>query len=225
MSRTRSEPSRARRAILVVALAIAVSGVVLTLTTVLPQSDLLGQRIPAVALDAYRSASRHASEIGPDCTVSWRILAAIGKVESDHGRLRGPRTLAADGVVTPSIRGPALDGTGGTQAIADTDHGRLDGDRTWDRAVGPLQFIPTTWRELGRDGNGDGVADPDNLYDAALTAAAHLCLREPGDYGRRRDLRRALIGYNASQSYAAEVLEWIDRYADRTLSELLAPNT
>lgn len=206
-------------------LVIAALGAVVTLAAVLPQADLLGQRIPAVALDAYRAASRNAGEIRPSCTVSWRILAAIGKVESDHGRLRGPRSIGADGLVTPGIRGPALDGSRGTQAIADTDRGRLDGDTTWDRAVGPLQFIPTTWRELGRDGNGDGIADPDNLYDAALTAAAHLCIREPGDYGRRRDLRRALIGYNASQSYAAEVLDWIDRYSDRTLAELLAPAT
>jgi membrane-bound lytic murein transglycosylase B len=215
----------ARRVALVVIVAVGVVGGALIVATLLPQTDLLGQRIPAVALDAYRSASRNASEIRPDCAVSWRILAAIGKVESDHGRLRGPRTIAADGVVTPVIRGPALDGTGGTQAIPDTDRGRLDGDPTWDRAVGPLQFIPTTWRELGRDGNGDRIADPDNLYDAALTAAAHLCIREPGDYGRRRDLRRALIGYNASASYAAEVLDWVDRYADRTLSELLAPGS
>ena len=78
--------------------------------------------------------------------------------------------------------------------------------------MGPLQFIPDTWRELGRDGNGDGVADPDNLYDAALTAAAHLCLREPGTYTDRAALRAALVRYNASGAYADAVLEWVDRY-------------
>jgi membrane-bound lytic murein transglycosylase B len=87
--------------------------------------------------------------------------------------------------------------------------------------MGPLQFIPTTWSEIGRDGNADGVIDPDNLFDAALTAVAHLCLREPGDYHVRVQLRRALIAYNASGEYADDVLEWMDRYASRPLSEIL----
>ncbi|MEO5985918.1 MAG: lytic transglycosylase domain-containing protein, partial [Candidatus Limnocylindria bacterium] len=97
----------------------------------------------------------------------------------------------------------------------------LDGDSEWDRAMGPLQFIPTTWRELGRDGNGDGSADPDNLYDAALTAVAHLCLREPGDYASRSELRRALIAYNASGQYADDVLRWVDRYRTEAIDDIL----
>lgn len=225
MSRFAPDRSRTRRFVLAAVLVVAGVGGAVTLAGVLPDADLLGQRIPAVALDAYRAAARNAGGITDGCSVGWRVLAAIGKVESDHGRLHGPRTIAANGDVSPGIRGPALDGRHATQAISDTDRGRLDGDTTWDRAVGPLQFIPTTWRELGRDGNGDGVADPDNLYDAALTAAAHLCIREPGDYAKRRQLRRALFGYNASQSYVADVLEWVDRYTDRTLAELLAPGT
>jgi membrane-bound lytic murein transglycosylase B len=87
--------------------------------------------------------------------------------------------------------------------------------------MGPLQFIPTTWRELGRDGNADGAADPDNLYDAALTAVAHLCLREPGDYADRGQLRRSLIAYNASGEYADDVLAWIDRYQSSPLEDIL----
>ena len=129
--------------------------------------------------------------------------------------------LAEDGDVEPDIRGRPLDGRRGTQTIADTDDGELDGDPTWDRAMGPLQFIPTTWRELGRDGNADGTADPDNLYDASLTAVAHLCLREPGDYGDRGELRRALIAYNASGRYADDVLRWIDRYQSEPIDEIL----
>ncbi len=164
-----------------------VGGVVLV--TLLPGVDLSGRRIPAIALEAYRRASAEAGQIAPDCSVDWTILAGLGKVESDHGRVNGPHTIEADGTVRPPIIGPALDGSGGTQAIHDTDDGRLDGDPLWDHAVGPMQFIPATWRELGRDGNGDGVKDPENFYDAALTAAAHLCLREPGDYTDRGQLR------------------------------------
>jgi membrane-bound lytic murein transglycosylase B len=123
--------------------------------------------------------------------------------------------------VRPPIRGLALDGTPGRQRIPDTDGGASDGDAEWDRAMGPLQFLPTTWEELGRDGNDDGVADPDNIYDAALTAAAHLCLREPGDYTDRAALRRALVAYNASGVYADDVLEWVARYRDTPIDELV----
>jgi membrane-bound lytic murein transglycosylase B len=153
--------------------------------------------------------------------VDWVVLAGIAQVESRHGRLNDDHEVTADGDVAPPIRGRPLDGTRGTQTIADTDRGELDGDDEWDRAMGPLQFIPTTWRELGRDGNDDGTADPDNLYDASLTAVAHLCLREPGDYSDRGQLRRALIAYNASGSYADDVLGWIDRYETSSLSDMV----
>ncbi len=181
----------------------------------------LGGRIPPVAYDAYLTASAAASGVTESCAVDWTILAGIAQVESRHGQIDSDHEVAADGDVVPPIRGRALDGTRGTQTIVDTDGGELDGDAEWDRAMGPLQFIPTTWRELGRDGNADGTADPDNLYDASLTAVAHLCLREPGDYADRGQLRRALIAYNASGRYADEVLEWIDRYRASPLEQIL----
>ena len=187
-------------------------------------APLFGGRIPLVAYDAYRSASQAAPGITESCRVDWAVVAGIAQVESRHGRIDPDHELAANGDVEPPIRGRALDGTRGTQTIADTDDGELDGDATWDRAMGPLQFIPTTWRELGRDGDEDGTADPDNLFDASLTAVAHLCLREPGDYGDRGELRRALIAYNASGRYADDVLGWIDRYRSAPIDEILEPS-
>ena len=177
--------------------------------------------MPRVAYDAYTTAAVAAPTVREACEVDWAILAGIAQVESRHGRIDNRHEVASDGDVEPPIRGRALDGSRGTQTIVDTDDGELDGDPEWDRAMGPLQFIPTTWSELGRDGNDDGTADPDNLYDAALTAVAHLCLREPGDYGDRGQLRRALIAYNASGRYADEVLGGIDRYQDSPLVEIL----
>lgn len=209
------DPSRGprRRSGLAVSLVpiglLTVLGVVLVLVST---TDFSGRHIPAVALNAYRAAALESTSIAPGCRVDWTVLAAIGKVESDHGRIHGPRTLEPDGTVSPPIIGPALDGTNGTQAIPDTDGGQLDGDPTWDHAVGPMQFIPATWRELGRDGNGDGLKDPQNLYDAALTAAAHLCLRRPGDYADETQLRQALLSYNASAAYVDDVLRWVDAY-------------
>lgn len=201
---------------------LLLGGVALAL--VVPQLDLAGRRIPAVAMDAYRSAAAEAPRIRADCRVDWRVVAAIGKVESDHGRSGGGRTIEPDGTVTPAIIGPPLDGRAGTRAIRDTDRGRLDGDTRWDHAVGPLQFIPSTWRELGRDGNGDGKKDPNNLYDAALTAVAHLCLREPGNYADRDALRRSLIAYNPSRQYADDVLSWVDTYRSMSQSQIAAPS-
>ena len=97
-------------------------------------------------------------------------------------------------------------------SIPDSDGGRWDGDTTWDRAVGPMQFIPTTWRSLGRDGNGDRVADPNNLFDAAVSAAGYLCLGGGGDLSDPARLRQAVYGYNHSWAYVDAVLGWARLY-------------
>jgi membrane-bound lytic murein transglycosylase B len=178
-------------------------------------------RIPAVAYDAYRSASDAAPSIAAGCVVDWTILAGIAQVESDHGRTAGEHDVTANGDVVPPIRGLPLNGESGTEAVPDTDGGELDGDRTWDRAVGPLQFIPARWRELGRDGNADGVVDPDNIYDAAHTAVAHLCVRSPGTYSDPADLRNALLTYNPSRRYADEVLGWVEVYGSAPIAEVV----
>jgi membrane-bound lytic murein transglycosylase B len=102
------------------------------------------------------------------------------------------------------VRGPALSG-GAFSAIRDTDGGRYDGDPVWDRAVGPMQFIPGTWRIWGADGNGDGVADPQNIEDAALAAAGYLC-SGGRDLSRPADLQAAVLSYNHSQQYLSTVL-------------------
>ena len=175
----------------------------------LPQGG--DQGIPALALRAYHEAAAWAGGFRPGCGLSWSVLAGIGRLESNHGMHWGSATrFSPDGVVSPPITGPALNGRG-VASIPDTDGGRWDGDRTWDRAVGPMQFIPSTWRRLGRDGNGDRVADPNNLFDAATSAAGYLCL-VGGDLSGREGLRRAVYGYNHSWAYVDAVLGWASRY-------------
>ena len=127
--------------------------------------------VPTTALDAYRRAS---SAVSGSCSVPWTLLAGIGRVETDHGRYGGS-DLGTDGISRPVIRGLPLDGVGPVMAIRDSDRGQLDGDKVWDRAVGPMQFIPTTWASWASDGDGDGVTDPDDIDDAALAAARYLC--------------------------------------------------
>jgi len=141
------------------------------------------------------------------CTgLPWQAIAGIGKVESDHGRFGGS-SLQPDGTVSPPIIGIALDGTNDTAAIPDTDHGDLDGDPIWDHAVGPFQFIPSSWAIFGRDGNADGVQDPQNVLDAIPAAVAHLC-----PTGTITDLDAAIFDYNRSDAYVQLVLDWAARY-------------
>ena len=136
----------------------------------------------------------------------WQVVAGIGKVESNHARF-GDANIGGDGVVRPAIIGIPLNGQNGTAAIADTDRGVLDGDRVWDRAVGPFQFIPTSWTIYGRDGNGDGNRDPQNIFDAVPAAVAHLC-----PHGSITDIEAAIFAYNRSTEYVELVLEWAATY-------------
>jgi hypothetical protein len=151
---------------------------------------------------AYQKA---ADALSRSCHLSSALLMAIGEVESSS--LRG-RKLDARHDVVPPVIGPALSG-GRFAAISDSDGGRLDGDPVWDRAVGPMQFIPGTWRIWGADGNGDGVADPQNVEDAALAAGRYLCAGGR-DLSRAADLEAAVLSYNHSSRYLATVLDLYD---------------
>ncbi len=172
-------------------------------------APVTGTDFPVVVLDAYHRAAVASAESRPRCGVRWDHLAGIGRVESHHGTYGGT-TLGSDGRTVGEILGPVLDGTR-FAAIPDTDGGAWDGDVVWDRAVGPMQFIPGSWKRFGADGNDDGVVDPHNLYDAALAAANHLC-GSAGDLGDAANYQRALLGYNRSVSYGLTVMGYAERY-------------
>ncbi|MDY6049750.1 MAG: hypothetical protein SPI77_04205 [Corynebacterium sp.] len=177
-------------------------------------------RIPGQALRAYANAAQVAAEVWPQCHLTWTTLAGVGFVESRHGRLHGDSDIDADGVVRPTILGPALDGTSGFAEVPDSDGGALDADTTYDRAVGPLQFIPQSWEFLGRDGSGDGVADPNNIDDAAVTAAALLCF-DSRDLATEKGWTAAINNYNLSGKYLREVRDAAAAYALRKPASLL----
>lgn len=160
--------------------------------------------IPSAALAAYQRAETVINAADKACNMDWQLLAAVGRVESDHGRYGGNR-IGTDGTSRPGIYGIALDGTNQTMAISDTDAGMYDRDKVWDRAVGPMQFIPSTWSVVGVDADGDGQRDPQNVNDAALAAAAYLCSDE-GDLGTEAGRRSAVFRYNHSRSYVDLVL-------------------
>ena len=158
-------------------------------------------------LDAYRRAQSSLAASEPGCNLPWELLAAIGQVES--GQARGG-AVDANGTTYKPILGPVLNGNGFAN-IGDTDGGKYDGDPVHDRAVGPMQFIPSTWATWGADGNGDGVRDPNNVYDAALAAGRYLCA-DGRDLSRPADMDRAILGYNHSQAYLNLVKAWYEHF-------------
>ncbi len=162
--------------------------------------------IPALALDAY-------AKLGTPCQgVDWALLAGIGKVESDHGRIFGG-TIEPDGTVSPIVLGPPLDGSGVGGNTTPMPVGEWVGQYgiagEWLQAVGPMQFLPGSFEIHGADGNNDGVQDPHNLYDAAAAAANLLCSQTLAEGADPNDV---ILAYNQSTEYQEEVLLWANRY-------------
>lgn len=178
------------------------------------------------ALAAYGAAEALATQRWPDCHVRWNTIAGIGAVESRHGtytgRLNSPSTIGADGRVSPVIIGPRLDGAPGFAEITDTDGGALDGDAEFDRAVGPMQFIPSTWATVGTDGDGDGVADPQNIFDAAASTATYLCFGGR-DVATAEGWTSAVLAYNQSMDYLHKVRDAAALYAMEAPAEGATP--
>jgi hypothetical protein len=169
-----------------------------------------GPGIPAPALTAYQQAAALLGRADPGCHLDWSVLGAIGRVESNHARFGG-NALDSRGIARPGIIGIPLDGRPGTALIRDSDRGRWDRDTVYDRAVGPMQFIPGTWRSVGADGDGDGQRDPQSMSDAATSAGVYLC-SGPGDLRQSGDLYSAIRRYNNSDSYARTVMAIADAY-------------
>ena len=177
-----------------------------------PGPDTSDLALPARVLQAYRSAARDLQRDDASCHLDWPLLAGIGKVESGHA-YGGEVDRHGDTLVP--ILGPVLDGGPGVAAIPDTDDGRWDTDETWDRAVGPMQFIPSSWSIHGADGNDDGQRDPNNVNDASLASAGYLCA-DGRDVSLRKERRAAVFSYNHSWDYVDLVLAWADAYAGGT---------
>lgn len=168
--------------------------------------------IPSRALAAYAGAVLVKAEQMPECGISWNTLAGVGATESDHGR-HGGATVGADGTVSPPIYGPPLNGGDGVEHIPDSDGGTIDGDATIDRASGPFQFIPQSWRSWHVDANRDGVDDPQNIDDAALATVNYLCRVSLG-IDTEEGWIAAISGFNSPQSYRDTVATFAMEYAE-----------
>lgn len=155
--------------------------------------------MPEEHLAGYISGAQTVASEFPSCNIAWNTLAGIGFIESHHG------TYGA-GEDGGRIIGPRLDGSGEFMEIPDTDNGELDSDPEYDRAVGPMQFLPESWGIYGAGG------DPHDIGDAAAAAGRLLC-------GHDRDLdtadgwSRALFSYNRSEEYMISVRDAAANYA------------
>jgi hypothetical protein len=177
--------------------------------------------IPSAALAAYQRAETVINAADKTCHLPWQLVAAIGRVESDHGR-HGGTALDADGTAQPGILGIALNGKNNTTLIRDTDAGQYDGDTRFDRAVGPMQFIPSTWSVVGVDADNDGVRNPQDIDDAALATAVYLCSGSgpTGDLATLAGKRASVYRYNHSQSYVDLVLSIADAYLEGDFTQV-----
>ncbi|MDO7868803.1 lytic murein transglycosylase [Nocardioides jiangxiensis] len=171
--------------------------------------------VPVVAVRAYARAELMVRAEDPSCGLGWTTLAGLGYVESQHGTIGG-RSLLSDGHSSAPILGPALDGSGDFAAIAASPAStQWHDDPRWDHAVGPLQFMPSTWARWSSDGDGDGVGDPNDIDDAAYAAGRYLC-------AGGRDLTSgtgwgaAVFSYNHSASYVDQVYSAASAYSSRT---------
>jgi hypothetical protein len=165
--------------------------------------------VPARALEAYAAASERLGEESPGCHLDWTTLAGIGYVESRNGDAGGG--LRPTGEPREAIFGVALDGIRGAVDQGKAEPSRLDGQPGVDRAIGPLQFLPSTWRVWGTDADGDGEGDPQDIDDAALAAGRYLCAS--GDLGTAQAWTAAVFSYNHSAKYVRSVYDVAEQIA------------
>jgi hypothetical protein len=158
--------------------------------------------LPGVVLDAYKHAEQVLAAQQPNCHLPWWLLAGIGKIES--GQAENGEVDAAGNTLRP-ILGPELNGQHGYAALPAILGGKWTGDPVWQRAVGPMQFLPSTWLEWGGGGN------PNNVYDADIAAGKYLCAGGR-DLSVPAQQAAAVFSYNHSDSYVQIVLIWANAY-------------
>lgn len=146
--------------------------------------------IPSAALYAYRHAETVLAEADPQCRLPWNLVAAVGRIESDHGRMEG-NALSPDGVMQPGVTKPAL---------------------------GPMQLAQGTFSAVAIDSDADGNENPQDIDDAATAAGIFLCSGE-GDLSTDAGARSALARYGEGPDYVDSVMKISASYANGMFSQ------
>lgn len=145
--------------------------------------------------EAEAKAKADAEAKAKQAAASRSVVARENRVYNDPSDF-GPiyaGAQAAYGVDARILRAIHLVETGGSGSSSITNRGGSG-------AQGPMQFMPSTWRSYGVDGNGDGVADINNVADAIYAAAKYL---KACGYP---NVQKALWGYNPSTAYYNKVM-------------------
>ncbi|GGS99058.1 hypothetical protein GCM10010156_66500 [Planobispora rosea] len=161
--------------------------------TLTPDTEAIAQvasvdGVPLAMLRLYVAAA-------PTCPgLSWSVLAAIGKIETDHGRSTLPGVKS--GTNHAGAAGPM-------QFLISTWGGKAK------LKAGSIGSGYAT------DGDGDGWADVYNPADAIFAAAKYLCA-----HGAPADLKKAIFAYNHSDAYVASVLATAENYRAKAAPKL-----
>lgn len=145
--------------------------------------------IPANYLIAYQRAAAKAG-------LDWTILAAIGKVECDHGRSLLTGCSPAGSVNRAGASGPM-------QFLAST----WRANATLGSSPPPGPPTASDSQGYASDANGDGIADIWSIDDAALAAARLLSAN-----GAPLNYQQAIFAYNHSGAYVSRVLRIAESY-------------
>lgn len=129
-----------------------------------------------------------------------RLLEAVYFVESSSGTILG--TVQAERVLSERDKMFLQKIAHHTNRSVSDFYGSTAG------CIGPFQFKPETWWRFKQDGDGDGIRDPLNFYDAAATAALYLS-REIALRGFDTALARYGGALTAPQIYVGRVQQYL----------------
>lgn len=174
-------------------------------------STLSTNGIPSAALYAYHRAETLLAGADGACRLPWNLVAAIGRVESNHGRAQGS-ALNANGLATPAIFGTTK------KTVQDSDSGKFDRNSGNDVPVGPMGLLPEVLNTTLVDADSDGTIDPQDIDDSATATGVFLC-SGIGDLSTEDGARAAVQRFNSDKDYVDLVLRISASYANGAYSQ------